>query len=172
MEQKKQELIELICTRRPKEELQAICTQAVYRPYLVELCLGEDPKLNWRAAWLIRSLPRAEVQALFPSALGLIDRLQQPCPRDGYWREILKLISLLELNEEEEGLLYDAAIKIWEDLSLASAVRATALFTMAQIAEHYPELKQELLAYQDDHFLQGISPGIKKQIQRLFASLG
>ncbi len=91
---------------------------------------------------------------------------------DGYRREILKIIVHLELNEDEEGALYEGALKMWEDLALSSSVRLYALRAMVRIAEVYPELKYEIQAYNDDHYFQGVSPGIANQIKGIFAALG
>lgn len=167
-----QELLEKFAWRQPKEVLAALCQDVKYHQPLREICISDNHNYNWRAAWILNGLSDTDLQKLFPKTTVLIQRLLWDSPRDGYYREVFKLIHRLPLNEEEEGELYDAALKIWENLSYAPAVRAQALYALARIAKLYPELQQEILAYQDDHFLQGISPGILKQIQKLFSSLG
>lgn len=167
-----QDLLEKFAWRQPKEVLAAVCQDVKYHRPLREICLSDHHAYNWRAAWILNGLSDQDLRNLFPECSVLIQRLTWDSPRDGYYREVFKLISRLPLKEEEEGELYEAALKIWENLKFAPAVRAQALYTLARIAQLYPELKQEVLAYQDDHFLQGISPGILRQIHKLFASLG
>lgn len=166
----RQELLEKLQTRLPKEQYFNLCTQKKYRPYLREICLGDNHQLNWRAAWLISNMPQSEVSKLFPSAQTLIDALAQKT-KDGYHREILKIIRLLPLNEDEEGALYEKSSKLWENLALAPAVRLQALRAMIRIAKLYPELNQEILAYNDEHYLQGINAGIARQVQKEFTAL-
>lgn len=141
-----------------------------FRPYLREIALSDHVQLNWRAAWIMSNMDSAIVRDTFPSAQELIDRLYSKS-KDGYRREILKVLVHLELDEDEEGALYEAALKMWEDLALASAARLHALRAMARIGQLYPELNQEILAYYDDHYLQGVSPGIANQMRQIFNSL-
>ncbi len=171
MDSVKADLIEKLTWRRPKEEMQALCEREEFRPHLRAVCLSDDLKLNWRAAWILGSFPQEDLEQIFPDPEVLIACLNRPSKKDGYWREILKIIARLPLNENQEGLLYEAALKLWENLALASAVRLQALYALARVARNYPELKQEILAYQDAHYMQGISPGISNQVQKLFARL-
>jgi len=165
-----EELVEKLHTRLSKEQYSALCTQKKYLPYLKQICLGDEHQLNWRAAWLISNMPTEEVRLLFPESQEAINALSKQT-KDGYHREILKIIKHLPLNEDEEGALYDAASKLWENLALAPAVRLYALRAMVRIARLYPELGQEILAYNDEHYLQGISAGIARQVQKEFAGL-
>lgn len=164
------ELVEKLQTRLPKEQYSALCTQKKYLPYLKQICLDDQPQLNWRAAWLISNMPTEDVRLLFPKTQAVIDALSKQ-NKDGYHREILKIIKHLPLNEDEEGALYDAASKLWENLGLAPALRLHALRAMVRIARLYPDLAQEILVYNDPHYLQGISAGIARQVQKEFARL-
>ena len=166
----KKELIELLSWRKPKDNFMAIGERKAFRPYLREIALSDHPQLNWRAAWIMSNMETAIVQETFPSAQELIERLATKS-KDGYRREILKVLVHIELNEDEEGALYDAALKMWEDLTLAPAARLYALRAMIRISKLYPALNQEILAYYDDHYLQGVSPGIAQQMRQIFNAL-
>lgn len=170
MDKIREELIELLSWRKPKDNFMVIGERKAFRPYLREIALGDDPKLNWRAAWIMSNMESSIVRDTFPSAPELIDRLYSDT-KDGYRREILKVLVHLELDEDEEGALYEAALKLWEDLALSSAARIHALRAMVRIAKLYPELNQEILAYHDDHYLQGVSPGIAHQMRQIFEDL-
>lgn len=166
----KEHFLEILRARPRKEELLKYSTDPDYHQYLREVCLSDDQQINWRAAWLLADLPAKDLQAIFPSAQVLIEVLSSP-HKDGYLREIVKIINRLKLDEDEEGLFYEAALKLWENLAMASATRIHAIRSLFKIAETYPELKLELEAYNDDFYFQGLSPGIAKQIRRLFAGL-
>ncbi|WP_421750787.1 hypothetical protein [Croceimicrobium sp.] len=166
----REHFLEILRARPRKEELQKYSNNPDYHQYLREVCLSNDQQINWRAAWLLADLPAKDLQQIFPSAQILIELLATP-QKDGYLREIVKIINQLELNEDEEGLFYEAALKLWENLAMASATRIHAIRSLFKIAEVYPELKLELEAYNDDYYFQGLSPGIARQIRKLFAGL-
>lgn len=166
----REELIEKLAWRKPKEHFVEMCSRPEFLPFLAEICLSDDPKLNWRAAWVLSSIDASQLKKIFPKAQPLINTLQRK-EKDGYKREIIKLIMLLDLDEDEEGAFYDAALNIWEDLALASAARLYALRGMLHIAKLYPELNHEIAAYNDDHYLQGVSPGIQSQMRKIFKDL-
>jgi len=168
----KEELTNKMLARTLKKDLDRFCLAPEYHQALRELCLSDDLRLNWQAAWVLSNFPQTELANIFPDPEILIERLHYPSPKDGYWREVLKVLAQLNLNEDQEGLLYEAALKLWEDLALASSVRIFALRAMFRVAQNYPELEQELLAYFDDHYFQGVSPGIANQMRKLFSSLG
>ena len=93
----------------------------------------------------------------------IIDVLPQK--HDGHQRELLKILSRMEILEEYEGILFDHCVRIWEGIHKRPSIRYTAYCTMLRIMKKYPELSHEIDYYSQDHYLESLSPGIKNAIQ-------
>lgn len=60
---------------------------------------------------------------------------------------------------------------IWEKLTNIPSTRVQALYCMLKIANKYPELKSEIALYNESSYVEDLSPGIKRQVHRLFQKL-
>jgi hypothetical protein len=163
-------LSEQLRRRQPKAAYLKLCEDSSLWPALKTLCLSDEAQLNWRAAWILSSMEKIEIRSIFPSAKALIRKLEAP-GKDGYYREVMRVIELLDLSEKEDGLLYKAAQKLFENISLSPSCRIWALRSMCTIGRKYPALNQEIALYHEEHYLQGVSPGILKQMQVVFKEL-
>lgn len=73
----------------------------------------------------------------------------------------------MELNEEQEGILYDYCVNIWETLSKKQSVRFHAFKTLVETARKYPELSTEITALADEQYTETLTPGVKASITRM-----
>jgi hypothetical protein len=154
-----------------KEDLLARNRQS---PQLFSLALEDalkvDPKKAWRALWFINQLDKKEIEKHILSEYPqLIVRLEEE--GSSLQRELLRLLQKFTIPEKWESYLFDQAQRIWEKLANIPSTRVQALYCMLKIADKYPELKQEIMIYNDPSFLEELSPGIKHQVQKIFAKL-
>ncbi len=136
----------------------------------LHLALSDKNPEGWRAAWLVYSNMHRNDQRIQPLVLKLIESLS--IKKSGHQRELLKIISKMELSEEQQGALFDACLTIWEDLSKQSSVRITAFRQLVRIAWNHPELKTELKHFVGDTYTACLSPGIKNSMEHLVRKAG
>ncbi len=145
------------------------------RPILFQLALEdalyETPRHAWRALWFINQIKSPKLEedllAIYPQ---LIRRLEEGDP--SLQRELLRLLQSLETPEDWESFLFDQAQLIWENIGNIPSTRIQALYCLLRIAKKHPALKNEIALYQEDYYLQDLSPGIKRQAQFRLAKLG
>ena len=77
----------------------------------------------------------------------------------------------MKLEEEFESLYFDLCINLWEQVRKQSSVRHFAFKGMLKVATKYPELKNEVLALVQPHFVNSLSPGIRKSIIKSISDL-
>ena len=128
------------------------------------LSLTTRRHLCWRAAWLLHSNALENDERLRPYVSKFIDAI--PGKKDGHQRELLKLLQKMKLDEEQEGRLFDICVDMWEKIGNRPSVRYTAFMFMLSVVEKYPELKNEIEFFTQDHFLESLSPGIKAGLKQ------
>jgi len=132
---------------------------------LLELCLTDTAPQCWRAAWLMRSKMAANdprVQPYIDKILAVINH-----KKEGHQRELMKVLERMQLNEEQEGRLFDFCMNTWERINLKPSVRITAFKLIAQVAKRYPTLIQEIEVLWEEDYLTTLSPGILNTFGRL-----
>ena len=134
-----------------------------------EIALGNDLPQSWRAAWVLNHTLKKNDERLDPYIDRMVNSLfQKP---DGHQRELLKLLEKSELNDDIEGQLFDKCITIWESVEKSPSVRVVAFRILAKVAQKYPEMKNELEFLTQDHYVEGLSPGIKRSFQKILAKI-
>ncbi|MDP3832196.1 MAG: hypothetical protein Q8Q47_13085, partial [Ignavibacteriaceae bacterium] len=86
---------------------------------------------------------------------------------DGHQRELIKILSQMELSPKHEGVLFDICLNVWEQISKSPSVRMTAIKFIIKIVKKYPELEREVPFLVQDHFLESLSPGVKRSISKM-----
>jgi hypothetical protein len=128
----------------------------------IELALENEENLSWRSAWLVAGIINKNDPRVRPFIQNIINVL--PDRNDGHQRELLKILLKMDLNEDFESLLFDISVTIWEQVRKQSSVRYYAFQGMMKVVEKYPELKNEILSLTQPHFVNALSPGVRKGV--------
>ena len=132
---------------------------------LVKLSIEDKQPFSWRAAWLLWSCMTKNDQRVFHYIDSMIKTL--PTKRDGHQRELVKILSDMELNEDQEGQVFDICVSLWEKIGKKPSIRYTAFKEILKIAQKYPELANEISFLTQEHFTETLSPGVRKSINRM-----
>lgn len=134
----------------------------------IEVSLTDEQPQAWRAAWLIFHYMKNNDPRLLPYVDSIL--LRVPGKGDGHQREFLKILNKMELTENQEGILFDICLNIWEKINKSPSVRGTAFQTLLLMVEKYPELKRELKHLAQAHFTKTLSPGIRHSFHKMIGS--
>lgn len=137
---------------------------------LIQLSLSDKQPLAWRAAWLLGNLMEDNDSRLFDKIHEIIKSI--PAKKDGHQRDLLRILHRMDLEDEQEGLYFDACVSLWEQLGKIPSVRFTALSGIIKTVKKYPELAEEVILLTQDHYMDGLSPGIKNAAKRMVKELG
>ncbi|MDR4988652.1 MAG: hypothetical protein RG741_07450 [Bacteroidales bacterium] len=131
----------------------------------LDLAVSDRQPWAWRAAWLLWSCMEENDTRLRDHVHSIISSFHGK--GDGHLRELIKILYLMELDEEAEGLLFDHCVGIWEAVGKRPSVRYNALRMIVKIVKRHPDLQREIGFLTRDHYLETLSPGIKRAVPEL-----
>lgn len=131
----------------------------------IKVSLGDEKPQSWRAAWLVKHYMQRNDKHIRPKINSILKVILNK--EDGHQRELLKILIDMELNERQEGILFDKCIRIWEDISKSPSVRGFAFLIITNTVKKYPELISEISFLAQNHFIETLSPGIRHSVIRI-----
>jgi hypothetical protein len=134
-----------------------------------QLAFQSEVPVSWRAAWVLNHATIKNDERIKAHQSQIIEIL--PTKPDGHQRELLKLLDKIDLEEDLEGVLFDQCVTIWEAVEKSPSVRVVAFRVLAKVVKKYPEMKNEIEFLIQDHYLDSLSPGIKRSLQKFLAKL-
>ncbi len=135
----------------------------------IKVALENDKPQSWRATWLIGHLVTKNDKRIRPHINSLIKAISSK--GDGHQRELLKILMRMELNEKQEGILFDKSVLIWEDISKSSSVRSFAFLILTNTVKKYPELISEIGFLTQRRYTETLSPGIRHTVIKIIKEL-
>ena len=158
--------LEKVLLRFKKEDMiEYLLSHKELYEYAIELAISDKKTYSWRAAWLLWSCLEQDNKLLYDAQYRIIIAI--PSKKDGHQRELLKLLSLIQIEDDYLGLLFDTCLAIWKDISKSPSTRYTAFRMMIQISKKYPDLQNELVCVARENYIEALSPGIKNSIKRM-----
>jgi len=129
------------------------------------LAVADKPRYSWRSAWLLWSCMEKNDPRVRPHIKTLIHSLTTKNPN--HQRELIKILLMMEINEEHEGVLFDICTNLWEKISNPPSVRYNALQMILRIAGNHPDLSHEIKLLLQDQYLDSLSPAARKSILKM-----
>ena len=130
----------------------------------IKIALSNNQPAAWRATWILRSSMGKKDTRIAKVLEKVVKKLSGF--EDGHQREWLKVIEKFELNDDLEGIVFDHCMNIWEKTSLQPSVRFTAFLFILKTAKKYPELRSEVEHLSQKHYLNTLSDGVKRSLQK------
>ncbi len=128
----------------------------------IELAVSDKQPYSWRAAWLLWSCMKENDERIIPYIDQIINSILSK--EDGHRRELIKILTVMELNEEQEGLLFNICMDLWEKINSRPSVRYMAFKFIINTAKKHPDLGNEISFITQDHYMEPLSPGIKRSV--------
>ena len=136
---------------------------------LIGLALLNKQPYSWRAAWLLSNCMDYNDQRIKKYIPKIINALTTV--KDGQKRDLINVLRRMEINEEHEGLLFDICVAVWSKIDKLPSVRSSAFKLIIQITKKHPELFNEVVLLTQTEYIESLSHGIKRSIQKLVNSL-
>ena len=73
----------------------------------------------------------------------------------------------MEISEKYEGEIFDICMNLWEQISKNPSVRMTAFKFILKISKKHPELLEEISFLTQEQYLESLSPGVKRSIEKM-----
>lgn len=130
----------------------------------IDLAVGNRDRYSWRAAWLLGNCMEKDDERVRSSLDHIIAAM--PGKPDGHWRELMKIVAVMSLNDEQEGPLFDMAMQQWQTPDKQPSVRWKAFQFICAMVEKYPELAEEVKLVLRPDLIDPLSPGVRRSVSR------
>ncbi|MDA3892455.1 MAG: hypothetical protein PF517_12390 [Salinivirgaceae bacterium] len=131
----------------------------------INLAIADKQPYSWRSAWLLWSCMKKNDLRIQGHISKIIKSLMQK--DDGHQRELLKILMQMDLDEDQEGYLFDICVTVWEKINKKPSVRFFALKFIILLAKKHPDLSNEVVFLTQNHYLDLLSPDIKRSIIKM-----
>ena len=136
---------------------------------LIEASLVITHPRAWRSAMLLGHAIKKNDNRIIPFIDDFIACLPN-LTHDGHQRQLLIVLDRFQLNEDQNGHLFNHCLSIWEEVQKISSTRIRAFQAMVKMTNEYPELKDELRLFTTDYYTKTLTEGIKISFLRLVAN--
>ena len=140
---------------------------------LIEMSFSDSQPEAWRATWVLADLVkndikiRKKIQPLSSEIIASFKTFNSP----GQIREFLKVIQLLELNQEDMGLLIDMSFNWLLDRKADQSFRVHAMQIIFDYSKQEPDLLPELKAILEQE-MEFALPGFKSRGRKILKKIG
>jgi len=103
-----------------------------------------QPLFSQRASWIISTISDNNPQLLmahYQELITLIDRRYH----DATLRAVFRVLSKININENEQGFVFEAGATLLANKKTATAIKIWIIDVLLKIARPYPELQNELI---------------------------
>jgi len=164
-------ILEMLSARYSSTKFETIVNQGegIFNE-IMELALQNHIPASWRAAFICHHQTSPNDPLLLPFLSRIIDAI--PSKKDGHQRELLRLLLKMDINEDLEGKLFDVCVTIWESVEKSPSVRIIAFRIIVRIGLKHPEMKNEISFLTQSHYIESLSPGIKRSLEKEIEKMG
>ena len=132
---------------------------------LMDLMLNDEYRVVQRSSWVVSYAAEKYPKLIKPHLKKVIAYLENP-PHVAVKRNILKVLSTMEIPKKHQGILVDLCFKFLYDPKEAIAVHAFAMQIIFEIGKKEPDLFYELKQILEDNYETG-SAGYKVRAKRI-----
>jgi hypothetical protein len=158
-------LEDILISSYKKEMISFMDTNPEFFEKAIKLAISDKPLYSWRAAWLLWSCMKDNDRRIKRYVKDIINALTTK--NDNHQRELLKILLQMELDSKYESFLFDFCVTIWEQINKKPSVRHVAFKFITKIAKKHPELSHEITYLIQNHYLESLSPAVKKSISKM-----
>ena len=132
---------------------------------LIDLLLNDEYRVVQRSSWVVSYVAEKYPHLIMSHLKKVIAYLENP-PHVAVKRNILKVLSSIDIPEEHQGILVDLCFKFLYDPKEAIAVHAFAMQVIFEIGKKEPDLFHELKQILEENYETG-SAGYKVRAKRI-----
>ncbi|RPE08332.1 hypothetical protein EGT74_14860 [Chitinophaga lutea] len=138
---------------------------------LMELFLHDEYRVVQRAAWILSHVAEKHPALVEPHLHQMVDRMGHPGIPVAVKRNVVRILQFLPVPENLQGPVMDYCFRFLEDPQETVAVRAFSMTVLANLAEQYPEIRNEIVLLIEDQLREGATPGFKSRGKKTLARL-
>ena len=126
---------------------------------LMQLFLHGELKLIPRLAVVLGTVTETHRELIMPYLPEMVSRAMQPGMPDSIKRTVVRELQFVDIPEPLHGDVMNMCFDLLADPQQAVAVRAFSMTVLSNLAQIYPEIKQEIIVILEDALEQANTPG-------------
>jgi hypothetical protein len=131
----------------------------------IQLAISDKQPYSWRAAFLLCDCMEENDKRIQNHIKSIINCIKKKA--DGHQRELLKILYKMKISEKYKGQIFNICMNLWEQINKDPSVRMMAFKFIAKIVKEHPELLDEINILTQDHYLESLSPGVKRSLEKI-----
>lgn len=133
---------------------------------LIGLFLHGDRQTVQRSAWILRFVSDSHPGLITPFLPQMIDKMRESGVHVAVKRNVLAILQTRDIPESLHATLMNTCFDFLSDPTEAVAVRCFSMTVLANLAQTYPDLGQELSVLVADILEHETSAGLKARSKR------
>lgn len=126
---------------------------------LLELFLYDEYRVVQRAAWIMSHVAEKYPALLEPHLEKMINRMGDAGIPVAVKRNVVRILQFIHVPESLQGPVMDYCFRFLEDPAETVAVRAFSMTVLANLAQQYPEIRNEIILLIEDQLWEGATAG-------------
>ncbi|ANI90014.1 hypothetical protein A9P82_12415 [Arachidicoccus ginsenosidimutans] len=137
---------------------------------LMQCFLSNEYRLQQRAAWCVSMAARKNKQLIISYVPFLVQQLSRKDVHDAILRNSLRILQEVEIPAKYFGETMNACFAFVESATTPIAIKAFALTVLGNIAQHIPEIKNEIKLLIDFQ-INNASAGFKARAKQVLKQI-
>lgn len=133
---------------------------------LMNLFLDDVYRITQRAGWPLSNCVEKHPELIKPYFAKLLKQLERDDVHVAVRRNVVRLLQFVELPKRFQGKIFDACYNLVADPAQPVAIRCFSMTVAANIANHQPELINELRLAATEH-PQVATAGLRARMRRV-----
>lgn len=138
---------------------------------LMQLFLQDEYRVVQRSAWVVRFVADKHPALLAPHLPVIVGRMEDEGIPVAVKRNVLGVLQNLSIPESLHGPVMNSCFAFLEDPLETVAVKSFSMTVLANLAQDYPEIKNEIRLLVEDQLENNPTPGIRSKARKVLKEI-
>ena len=135
----------------------------------MDLFFSEEMRISQRASWPVGNIGIKYPELFSPYIPSMVQNLENPV-HDAVLRNSLRILGAIDVPEDLKGEVYEKCFNFLAEPKNPIAIRVFSMSVLTNIADQFPELKDELIDLIESYYEHG-SAGYKSRARKCLKQL-
>ncbi|NLR69167.1 hypothetical protein HGH92_33020 [Chitinophaga varians] len=138
---------------------------------LMQLFLEDEYRVVQRSAWIISLVAEKHSELMTPHLPEMVARMETAGLPSAVKRNVLRVMQHMPLPPELHGPVMNACFQYLEDPKEMIAIKAFSMTILSNLAQAYPDIKNEIRILLEDLLEHDPSPGIRSRAKKVMKDI-
>ncbi|WP_343307647.1 hypothetical protein AAHN97_10990 [Chitinophaga niabensis] len=130
---------------------------------LMDIFLHDEYRVVQRASWVMSIVAEEQPALVKPHLKAMVDRMGDADIPVAVKRNVVRVLQFIPVPKKLQGPVMDYCFRFLEDPQETVAVRVFSMTVLANLAQQYPEIKNEIILLIEDQLREGALPAFKSR---------